>query len=53
MRGLLLSVDIDSSTFAAIHQALLKHKVLFFRSQQHLDDASHLAFTRLWGDLVA
>lgn len=52
VRGLRLSADIAPSTFAAIHQALLKHKVLFFRGQQHLDDASQLAFARLWGDLV-
>jgi len=26
--------------------------VLFFRGQQHLDDAQHQAFGRLWGELV-
>lgn len=37
---------------AASKAALLKHKVLFFCGQQHLDDAQQEAFVRLWGELV-
>lgn len=50
--GVRLSGHLDAATFAAIDQALLQHKVLFFRGQQHLDDAEHQAFSRLWGDIV-
>jgi len=52
VRGLRLSGDLSGESFAAVKQALLKHKVLFFRGQQHLDDASQQAFARLWGPLV-
>ena len=53
VRGIRLSGQLAPETFAGIQQALLKHKVLFFRGQQHLDDAEHHAFARLWGDIVA
>lgn len=53
IRNLRLSADLDRSTFAAVRAALLKHKVLFFRGQQHLDDAGQEGFARLWGELVA
>lgn len=43
---------LQPEVFAAIKAALLKHKVLFFRGQQHLDDAQQEAFGRLWGELV-
>ena len=52
VRGVRLAGQLDASTFAAIRQALYQHKVLFFRAQQHLDDAEHEAFGRLWGELV-
>jgi alpha-ketoglutarate-dependent taurine dioxygenase len=51
IRGVRLSSDLEPATFAAIHQALLRHKVLFLRGQQHLDDAEHQAFGRLWGEI--
>nr|WP_315463166.1 TauD/TfdA family dioxygenase [uncultured Rhodoferax sp.] len=53
IEGVRLSGDLAPETFAAIHQALLKHKVVFFRGQHHLDDASQQAFASLWGDVVA
>src|SRR5450830_468276 len=53
VRDLRLSGDLAPPTFAAIQQALSRYKVLFFRSQQHLDDAGQESFARLWGDLVA
>ncbi|XAH23959.1 TauD/TfdA family dioxygenase [Xylophilus sp. GW821-FHT01B05] len=49
VRGLRLSGSLAPETFAAVKAALLQHKVLFFRGQQHLDDAEHEAFGRLWG----
>jgi len=52
VRGVRLAGQLPAATFAAIREALLDHKVLFFRCQQHLDDAQHQAFGRLWGDLV-
>jgi alpha-ketoglutarate-dependent taurine dioxygenase len=48
-RGLRLSGRLSASTFASIKQALHQNKVLFFRGQQHLDDAEQQAFGRLWG----
>ncbi|MGB6105138.1 MAG: TauD/TfdA family dioxygenase [Pusillimonas sp.] len=52
VRGVRLSGSLNPDTFASIKQALLKHKVLFFRGQQHLDNAEHEAFGRLWGTPV-
>jgi alpha-ketoglutarate-dependent taurine dioxygenase len=53
VRDLRLSGELAPATFAALRQALLRYKVLFFRGQQHLDDAGQESFARLWGDLVA
>ncbi|MCE2563600.1 TauD/TfdA family dioxygenase [Komagataeibacter sp. FNDCF1] len=33
----------------ALHDALGRHKVLFFRGQSAFDDAAHQTFARLWG----
>jgi taurine dioxygenase len=52
VRGLRLSGRLAPETFAALKAALLQHKVLFLRGQQHLDDAEHQAFARLFGELV-
>ena len=52
VQGVRLSGQLAPETFAYIHQALLQHKVLFFRGQQHLDDAEHQAFAQRWGDIV-
>jgi len=52
VRGIRLSGSLAPESFAALRRALLQHKVLFFRGQQHLDDAEHQAFARLFGDLV-
>ena len=53
IRGVRLSGSIDAQTFDAIHAALLKHKVVFFRGQQHLDDTEQEAFARRFGETVA
>src|SRR5271154_2483957 len=50
--GLRLSSDLAPDTVAALNQALLRHKVLFFRGQNHLDDAGQEAFARLLGEPV-
>ncbi|GAB6991123.1 TauD/TfdA dioxygenase family protein [Paenibacillus pini] len=48
-----LSGDLDLGTIQAIEEALLKYKVLFFRGQQHLDDASQEAFAKRLGQLYS
>jgi len=53
IRGVVLSGDLDAGTVQAIEAALVRHKVIFFRDQQHLDNAEHEAFTSLFGDPVA
>jgi taurine dioxygenase len=53
VRGLRLSGALDAETVAQLRAALLRHRVLFFKGQQHLDDASHQAFGRLWGEIEA
>jgi taurine dioxygenase len=47
--GVTLSGDLDSATLATINNALLAHKVIFFRGQDHLDDDRQLAFARSLG----
>jgi alpha-ketoglutarate-dependent taurine dioxygenase len=42
--GVRLSGDLPDSTIAAINEALLEHKVLFFGGQHHLDDAGQADF---------
>jgi alpha-ketoglutarate-dependent sulfate ester dioxygenase len=53
VRGLRLSGELAPESFAALKAALLRHKVLFIRGQQHLDDEQHQAFGRLFGPLEA
>jgi alpha-ketoglutarate-dependent taurine dioxygenase len=47
-----LTGDLPPETVAGIRRALAYYKVLFFRGQQHLDDAEHEAFARNFGDIV-
>ena len=49
VEGVRLGGDLPGSTVAAINDALLTHKVIFFRDQQHLDDAGQLAFASALG----
>ncbi|KPH97205.1 Taurine dioxygenase [Actinobacteria bacterium OK074] len=51
--GVRLGGDLHPDTVAAIRAALLQHKVVFFRDQQHLDAEGHEAFGRLLGEPVA
>lgn len=48
-----LSGELDNATVADLTAALVRHKVLFFRGQGHLTDASHQAFGALLGKTVA
>jgi alpha-ketoglutarate-dependent sulfate ester dioxygenase len=51
--GIRLSADLPDATFAAIEDALHAHKVVFFRDQGHLDDATQEAFAARLGNPVA
>jgi alpha-ketoglutarate-dependent taurine dioxygenase len=53
MRGLRLSGALSGDTVSALNAALLRHKVLFLRGQQHLDDAGQEAFAARLGEPVA
>jgi taurine dioxygenase len=47
--GVRLGEDMDSATIGQIYDAVLSHKVIFFREQHHLDDEQQYAFARLLG----
>ncbi|MET8512964.1 TauD/TfdA family dioxygenase [Streptomyces sp. NPDC005077] len=51
--GVRLGGDLEPAVVAAVRAAALEHKVIFFRSQDHLDAESHEAFGRLLGTPVA
>lgn len=53
IRGVTLSGDLDAQTVQAIKDAVVRHKVVFFRGQKDLDDARHEGFASLFGDPVA
>jgi alpha-ketoglutarate-dependent taurine dioxygenase len=50
--GVRLSGDLPAETVTAIRDALLRHRVVFFRGQGHLDEAEHQAFASLLGPIV-
>jgi alpha-ketoglutarate-dependent taurine dioxygenase len=50
--GIRLSGRLESATLRALRQALLQYRVLFLRGQDHLDEAAHEEFGRLFGDLA-
>ncbi|WP_197379661.1 TauD/TfdA dioxygenase family protein [Mycolicibacterium mengxianglii] len=47
--GITLGGELDADTVAVVNEALLEHKVIFFRDQHHLDNEGQLAFARLLG----
>jgi taurine dioxygenase len=47
--GVRLGGDLDPATVSLIRQALLAHKVIFFRGQDHLTDDSQYEFAELLG----
>lgn len=52
IRGVRLGPDLDATTVAEIRAALLSHKVVFFRGQQHLTDRAQAGFAALLGPLT-
>ena len=52
IHGVRLSGDLSAATMTAIRDALLCHRVVFFRGQGHLDEAEHQAFASLLGPIV-
>ena len=48
--GLRISGDLAPSVVRSVREALLRYKVIFFREQDHLDDAGHEAFASLMGN---
>src|SRR6201985_1541264 len=51
--GVRLAGDLDTDTVEQIRDALLRHKVIFFRNQHHLDDAQQHAFATRIGTPIA
>ena len=49
IEGVRLGGDLGPATVTKINDALLTHKVIFFREQHHLDDDGQLEFARLLG----
>ena len=49
IRGVRLSADLSAGVTSRIRDAWLKHKVLFFRNQQHLDEAAQESLTTIFG----
>ncbi|WP_027168298.1 TauD/TfdA family dioxygenase [Mesorhizobium sp. WSM3224] len=52
IRNVRLSGDLPHPVVAGINDLLLRHKVVFFRDQGHLDDAEQERFARRLGELV-
>jgi alpha-ketoglutarate-dependent sulfate ester dioxygenase len=50
--GISLGPDLEPGIVKLIRDALLEHKVVFFRGQDHLDDAAQAGYARLFGDLT-
>jgi alpha-ketoglutarate-dependent taurine dioxygenase len=50
--GVRLGADLGEETVAAIRSALLAHKVIFFRGQNHLDDEGQITFAEQLGTLT-
>lgn len=50
LRGVKLSADLPREVKNTIYDAWLKHKVLFFRGQDHLDDRSQETLINLFGE---
>ncbi len=53
VQNLVLRADLHADIVKQLNAALVKHKVLFFRGQKHLDDQDHQAFGARFGRTVA
>jgi alpha-ketoglutarate-dependent taurine dioxygenase len=51
--GVTAGPGLGADLVQLIRDALLEHKVVFFRGQDHLDDAAQAGFARLLGELTA
>jgi alpha-ketoglutarate-dependent taurine dioxygenase len=51
--GVRVGPDLPGETVRAVRDAVLEHKVLFFRGQHHLDDAAQAGFAQLFGEMYA
>ncbi|MBD3927435.1 TauD/TfdA family dioxygenase [Nocardioides cavernae] len=51
--GVRLGGDLTADAIATVREALLRHKVVFFRGQDHLDEAGHQAFAETFGPLTS
>jgi len=49
IRGVRLAADLSQGVVSKIREAWLKHKVVFFRGQQHLDEGTQEALTGIFG----
>jgi alpha-ketoglutarate-dependent sulfate ester dioxygenase len=47
--GIRIGADVDPAALAELRSALLRHRVVFLRDQQHATDADQLAFAQLLG----
>jgi taurine dioxygenase len=52
VRGIRVGSDVDPAAVAELRSALLTHKVVFLRGQQHATDAGQRAFAQLLGPLT-
>lgn len=52
IRNIKLAADLPDETIAAIKSLLFKHKVLFLRDQNHLDDDGQEAFSHRLGKVI-
>ena len=50
--GVRLGPDLSAQEVARIREALLEHKVVFFRDQHHLDDDAQAGFAERFGPLT-
>jgi taurine dioxygenase len=48
--GVRVGPDLPGPVVKQIRDALLEHKVIFFRGQDHLDDAAQTGFAQLFGE---
>ena len=51
--GVRLGGDLTADAVATVREALLRHKVVFFRGQDHLDEVGHQAFAETFGPLTS
>src|ERR1700740_3631305 len=48
--GISVGPELSADLVKLIRDALLEHKVVYFRGQSHLDDAAQAGFARLFGE---